>query len=48
MHLFAINFSVQNFCIKHFPLPLPSQKISLPGNFMDSSLEMQFFGQMPV
>lgn|GEM_PF-4549219 len=22
------NFSLQNFCIKHFPLPLPSQKNS--------------------
>jgi hypothetical protein len=31
--LLAIKFSFQNFSIKHFPLPLPSQKITLQGKF---------------
>ena len=38
MLLLAIKISFQNFSIKHFPLPLPSQKKPLGVIYVGSSL----------
>ena len=46
--LIAINFSFQNFSIKHFPLPLPSQKIALTGVLNGKVHFKTGFEQLPV
>jgi len=48
MLLLAIKISFQNFSIKHFQLPLPSQKITLEGSFVERVHYKIVFEPMPV
>ena len=44
----ALNFIIQNFCIKQFPLPLPSQKTAFISMFCAEVLSSSEFNIMPV
>ena len=46
MLILIINILFQNFSIKHFPLPLPSQKITSIGMFQGKFIKILYLRQI--